>query len=288
MEDYDTFSAVAERLDRGAPLEALGRVGLTTLSFGVPPKEHLYRTVRAEYSPNEEPIKLNPSVDATINEIDSILSQYEPQSQADLLSTEQLSWFVGTMYQFSDRNGLSKAMSTPYKIVQDLHDAIVDQGTVSPVVFSDQLKIALENAPNVPAAVWNLFLTSRQLARMRDGAAIAGFPDFSKEEKLEQMKQWERSVAAVKPPDETGYQDAAGDTYYVWTHALARIIYRGLPEKRNPLTRGYETAFWYGSHVMTSSYYLLGRFSVLGTQSNHLVASRYGNAIGDKLVDAIR
>lgn len=286
MREYDTFSAVAERLDLGVPLQALGCVGISTLSFAVPPEERLYRIVRAQHF-SEEPVAMNPSVDATTKDIASILGEYHPQQHVDPLTSEQLSWFVSTMYQFSDRNGLSAAMSTPYKIVQNLHDKIVDQGAVSPVVFSDQLKIALENAPNVPSAVWNLFLTSRHLARMRDGAAIDGFPEFSKDEKLALMKQWEQSVAAVKPPDETGYQDAAGDTYYVWTHALAHIIYRGLPIKRNALSAGYETAFRYGSHVMTASHYL-GKISVFGTLSNHIQASRYGNAIGDKLVAAIR
>lgn len=284
--EYDTFSAVAERLHRKQPIRALGQIGLTTLSFAFPPKERVYRHIRTQASP-EKTIPLQAPVEETVSEMQSLLEQYEPQTPTKLLTTEQLSWFVGTMYQFSDRNNLADAMSTPLNAIEDLHDAIVKEGKNAPVSFPDQFRIALEQAPSIPSAAWNLFLTGRQYARWRDTQAIDGFPQRTTRQKFDLMNEWEHSIAAVKEPSESGYQDAAGDNYYVWTHALSRVIYGGLQQQRNLLTTGYETAFRYGSHAMSLTHQL-GKISVLGTLSNHVPASKYGNAIGDVLVDAVQ
>ena len=230
----DTFSAVAERLDRKQPIRAVGHIALTTLSYALPPEEPLYREVRSQWS-SETPTQLQPPVKDTLQALTPILEEFTSKKETGTLSTEQLSWFVGTMYQFSDRNGLAEAMRTPFEVTESLHDKIIQQAETAPTTFPQQLRLALEDAPTLPSAVWNLFLTSRQYARWRDTPSLDGAPVLSKDEKLQKMHQWEKAVAAVKPGESAdNYQDAAGDTYYVWTHALARIIYGGLKEQSTP------------------------------------------------------
>ncbi len=179
-------------------------------------------------------------------------------------------------------------MSTPYEVVDSLHEAIIDQAKHGPVTPSEQLRLALEHAPTIPSAVWNLFIASRHFARWRDSPAIDGLPHMSEDTALTLMREWQASLTAAKSTSDTvPYQDAAGDTYYLWTHALARIMYTALPEKRTPLSKAYEVAFRYGSHFMSASHQL-GRLSVIGTMSNHIPASIYGNAIGDTLANAVK
>ncbi len=94
------------------------------------------------------------------------------------------------------------------------------------------------------------------------------------------MMAWERSIAAVKDGDANEFQDSAGDGYYVWTHALSRVIYTALPQHKNWISRAYSKAFERGSYAMSASA-MLGKVSVFGTMSNHIPASRYGNVIGE-------
>ena len=39
------------------------------------------------------------------------------------------------------------------------------------------------------------------------------------------MISWYKSVAALKQYDGIHSQDSAGDTYYVWTHVIAKLVF---------------------------------------------------------------
>lgn len=274
------FDTVAERLSGRSHARALGDLALTTLSFAVPPVDRPYRTLRTNYF--AEPIPMQPLVNDQVDTIRQTLP--DAVTQISPLSPRQLTNFVGTMFQFSDRAPVSYAMTTPYANISPIYEQTIKKADQDgPVSYSDQLQIALNETPHIPSALWNLLITSRQYARWRDTKIIDEFPHMTRPQALEQMLRWEHSVAAAKSAETTsGYQDTSGDAYYVWTHALAKVIYRALPETASLLSRSYESIFSRGSHVMSASR-KLGIISVFGTMSNHVPASQYGNAIGDAI-----
>jgi hypothetical protein len=273
------FNTVAERLRSDKPLKAVGEVALTGVGFFHPPLERLYRTTRKTLS-GDESLPLQPSTENVANAVSELLTTNEPISTPGL-STVQLTRFVNTLVQFSDRSSVAEVMTTPYSHIQRLHEDIVHKAEVDgPIDYSDQLAIALSHTEHLPSALWNLLIANRQYARWRDADIIIGFPELDKHEKLRQMITWEKSLAAVKDRDIHGFQDSAGDSYYVWTHALARVIYSALPHDKTVVSRAYAKAFEYGSYAMSASA-ALGKVSVFGTMSNHIPASRYGNAIGE-------
>jgi hypothetical protein len=277
------FSTVAERLQHTTGIKAVGEVATTAAGFLHPPRERLYRTTRTLLADDaRRPLE---TLDSSLSAVSELLAA-TASSESEPLSTQQLTSLVNTMVQFSDRSGTAYAMHTPVENVSLLHQGIMELSEDGPVSYEDQLKLALSDTEHLPSALWNLMLTTRQYARWRDSNVIDGFEEPSKTEALEQMVEWERALKPIKNMSRSGYQDAAGDAYYVWTHALARVIYTALPEKPTAVSNAYATAFEYGSYAMTASS-LLGRISVLGTMSNHIEASKYGNAIGDMVAEKV-
>lgn len=282
-----TFIEVADKLSaRSLPL-AVGEIAMTALSFATPPTQRLYRKLRAEFDGSSDAtMPMQPPLNKVLDDCRSIIDTAD-LSPTPLLDDVQLTRFVGTMFQFSDRTPVIRtAMATPYADVAAIYDHTIEAArTDGPQTYIDQLEFALTQTTNLPTALWNLFLTSRQFARWRDEGAIKGMPDYTTEQKMNRMRLWDRSLAACKAPDTKGYQDVSGDTYYVWTHALARTIYDGLPAEKSALSEFYKRAFTQGSRVMSLSR-RLGAFSVFGTMSDHVPASEYGNGIGQLSADA--
>lgn len=284
-----TFIEVADKLSSTSLPIAMAEIAMTACSFAVPPAERLYRKLRAEHHESSATyIPIQPALDDTITGCEELLSN-TTLSPAPLLNEVQLTRFVGTMFQFSDRTPfIRSAMATPFDDVAAIYNYTVEAAQANgPQSYTDQLQFALTQTTNLPTALWNLFLTSRQFARWRDSEAITGLPSYTTEQKMEQMRSWDASIAACKAPNEQGYQDVAGDGYYVWTHALARTIYDALPARKSPLNEFYKEAFTQGSRIMSLSR-KLGAFSVFGTMSDHVPAARYGNAIGQLCADKVK
>jgi|GEM_PF-596994 len=277
------FNTVSERLRSGDVLKSIGEIAITGNGFFHAPRERLYRTTRNLFRDTSEAIRFQPPICETVEDISALVEQTE-YARTPTLNRMQLTRFVNAFVQFSDRAPISEAMTTPYAQVRDLHDEILDKAERDgPVSYAEQFAAAVEATPHIPSALWNLLITTRQYARWRDTNIIDGFPNYTKDEKLQHMIAWESAVASVQHPNANGFQDTAGDSYYVWTHALARVVFDGLPQKRDAVTKTYAKAFEYGSYGM-SALGLLGKVSVYGTMSNHVPASKYGNAIGDGIV----
>lgn len=287
----DTFDVIAARLKGQKTVHGLGRIATTTASFLFPPQKRPYRVVRKRIhdaaSASEPNLPLaHPEIGKVLSQIDDVLAHYQPKVDLSL-DTAQQTMLVNALYQFSDRNGVARYTKTPHERVQLLHDKITADGLHRPATVDRQLVLALEGAPSLPSAVWDLFLTTRQLARWRDTDSIDSAPVVDNDSAVATILNWERSLAGYKLPDADGYQDAAGDAYYVWTHALARLVFSSPVADDGRLTRFYRTMFEHGSKIMSASHHL-GKLSIFGTMSNHSIAGEYGNAIGDRLVSYAR
>ncbi|HEV7952031.1 MAG TPA: hypothetical protein VGO98_01520 [Candidatus Saccharimonadales bacterium] len=284
-----TFTEVARNLSSLSLPIAIGEIALSAASFVIPPRELPCRKIRNEYKTEyRAPNVLQPELDGMLPTIQSILDDAEI-SPTPLLDNSQLTRFISTMLQFSDRTPTVRpAMTTPYTDIAAIYDYTIETARENrPVTFAQQLDFALKQTDDIPTALWNLFLTSRQFARWRDSPSIIGLPEYTSEKKLDLMRSWYQSLGACKMPDKNGYQDVAGDAYYVWTHALARTIYDALPAEKSPLSEFYTAAFTRGSHVMSISR-KLGAISAIGTLSDHVPAAKYGNAIGQLCADKVK
>jgi hypothetical protein len=284
-----TFVEVADKLSAQSLPLAVGEVALAAASFIIPPKELPCRKIRHEYKIYDRaPNRMQPDLDDVLSNVSQTLAAADVSSTPKL-DNVQLTRFIGTMLQFSDRTPtIRSAMVTPYDDVREIYDYTVETARESgPVAYDQQFAFAMTQTDDVPTALWNLFLTSRQFARWRDSGSIAGLPEYTAEQKLDRMRSWYQSIGACKAPDQNGYQDVAGDAYYVWTHALARTIYDALPARASPLSEFYTASFTQGSRIMSVSH-KLGVVSVIGTLSDHTPAARYGNAIGQLCADTVK
>lgn len=281
-----SFRQVAERLRDTTLARSLADIGLAAYSFRHVPEERLYRTTRTMLS-GDSHIPLQPPLETLIDEVETSLLQRE-SAPVPRMNMTQLSGFISAFMQFGDLSPAAQSLVTPAADILKLHDSIIKRAKADgPLSYSDEFAMAVSLNHDVSSALWTLFLTSRHFARWRDADILPGFPDVSRDEAISTMLEWETSIAALKHPDFRGFQDSAGDNYYVWTHALGRVVYTALPERPTLVGRAYATAMAYGSHAMSMTS-LLGRVSALGTMSNHIPAARYGNLIGDSIARAIK
>jgi hypothetical protein len=155
-----------------------------------------------------------------------------------------------------------------------------------PLNFSEQLSIALEQTEgDLPEALWRLFITSRLYARWFDTNVIIGMPAPTRDEIMHRMQVWSRSLAACKTYGSCPDQDVSGDTYYCWTHALAKVLYTALPVRRTPFVRLEAYALQNGTKL---NHGLAHKFKAQRLPSDHTVAAAYGNALGDALVQIMK
>ncbi len=118
--DARIFNTVAERLHSSNPVKAIAEVALTGVGFFHPPREKLYRTTRKLLRGTDETIPLQPPVEDIAHAIVQLLSDSEP-IQTPRLDDVQLTRFVNTMVQFSDRSATAEAMATPASQVDQLY-----------------------------------------------------------------------------------------------------------------------------------------------------------------------
>lgn len=119
-------------------------------------------------------------------------------------------------------------------------------------------------------------LYGAQHARWLDSSIITGLPDFSREERVDRMLEWQRAIVGFKT-DADGPQDSAGDTYYAWTHALAGVAYQTLPSKPSRRTALASRTFERGTELMHS---IVHRRNPQAVVNDHSGAAEYGNAVG--------
>ena len=164
-----------------------------------------------------------------------------------------------------------------YKKVQKLHKLVVSAGKTKPISLAAQLQLALQIEPNLPNALWLILVTSRHYARWHDSEALGEATHVNQPAAQKAMLQWSDSIKGMKPHRPELLQDSAGDTYYVWTHAIAKVLYGPMSPWWAIDAHLYRLAIHFGtflnSHIAHST-------SPQSTPTGHATAAKYGNAIG--------
>lgn len=263
-------------------ISSLGRAAYTL--FITPEHEKLHQVVE-EIGARFEPQPLQPEAEDIV---ESLRNHVLPKSEYVLppkVNTKHLIYLGGVLIQFSDYvPKFHASMRIPYGRMEELHCAVAARAKeIGPLSYSDQLDTALDlTGGDVSKALWRLFITSRHYARWLDGKIVQDMPDLTREEKIGRMLEWRRSIAACKEHAEGLAQDPNGDTYYTWTHAFAKYMYSLAPEHDSRLSRAAVKVFHNGTSVMHKAVHT---FNKQGVQSDHSVASNYGNVVGQVCVD---
>lgn len=201
-------------------------------------------------------------------------------------SQKELLGLMGVLMQFTSYiPELRPYMRTSFNEIDKLYNTVISlsASTNKPVDFTHQLNIALEQCDmNLLDALWLLFVTSRLHARWFDTSCISDMPRYSDLQVRQRMKKWSLSIVACKEYGTCADQDASGDAYYVWTHALAQVLYRALPRNRNLITAFQSYVLKKGTWL---NHNLAHKYKPQRLLSDHTIAARYGNAIGNICVE---
>lgn len=254
--------------------------------FFAPSHEKLHREVANLRTYEDQP--LQPSIPSIMGSVRREVMQFADLSKKRHLRGKELTQLAGVLIQFTDYvPPLQFYAQTKYSQVESLYNEIVDRAeqTSTPLTFSEQLGIALHQADgDLTESLWRLFITSRLYARWLDSNVVTDLPNYTHEEKLSRMMQWQKSLAACKTGGATERQDVSGDTYYVWTHALASVVYSALPEHDNRRTRLAAKTFEKGTKIMHN---VVHRYNPQAIINDHSIAAQYGNAIGQVCANAL-
>ncbi len=242
--------------------------------------EGVARTLRQDNQSLLDPI---PREVAAIREICASLPQNRQSPR--LTVTEQIG-LMGVLMQFlSYLPKLRPYGTTPYAHTEALYQAIVKQGHHQPLGLAEQLRVALHQTDgDLTEALWRLFVTARVYARWFDTSIVSDLPEFTRDEVAARMEAWSRAIKAFKPYGDCPDQDASGDTYYCWTHALGKVAFQVLAVRQTPLTRLEALALRNGTRL---NHGLAHRVKAQRLPSDHTIAAAYGNAIGDTLVEIL-
>ena len=263
---------------------SLGRAGYTL--FVSPEHEKLHQAVE-DFDSDRNAQPLHPSINETVRLLEEdILPRYNllPPPMVD---GSQLIHLGGVLIQFGDY--IPKQHSTiqvPYKNIHGLHEAVTRRaGLEGPLNYAQQLETALEQTDgNLTESLWRLFMTSRFYARWLDGKLVKDLPNYSRNEKITLMLEWRNSIAACKDQLPDRAQDPNGDTYYTWTHALAKTALVLTPREETATTRAATRVFENGTSIM---HRIVHTFNKQSVRSDHSVAAAHGNAIGQTIVDHV-
>lgn len=264
-------------------LASLGRAAYTL--FATPEHVKLHQVV--EDACLEGPFQpLHPSIDQTVERVRENVLPHVDLTRPLRTDRARLTHLGGVLIQFGDYiPKFHDTVSVPYENIINLHEAVTTRAKeTGPLDYAEQLEVALENNDgDMVESLWQLFITSRLYARWLDAKMIDGVPNYSQDEKVALMLEWRNSIAACKEPMPGRAQDPNGDTYYTWTHTLAKAAFTLTPEKESSITRGAVRVFERGTDIMHK---VVHTFNKQGVDSNHSVAAAYGNAIGQAIVDA--
>lgn len=223
------------------------------------------------------PIALNSSRQEVVSDIALLLP--EKYTAPKITAKERLGLFAAlmqfTMYLPTIRPYLRATQNN----VKTLHDAIIEDAKAQqkPVDLAEQFRHALAITKDPIEALWLLLVTTRQYARWYDGEAIEGFHSPTHNQAKRVMEKWYWSVATLKPHDGVNAQDSAGDAYYVWTHAMAKLVFGPMSSRLSIDAYFYRTALHIGTWL---NHNIAHRVSPQSVASDHSIAASYGNEIG--------
>ncbi len=242
----------------------------------------IYKDVATQLRNQPQPLQLSLNRQVAAIKKSVVRTRYQPR-----VHPKELLGFMGVLMQFmSYLPKLHPYCMTPFADTEKLYKEIVRQGQKAPLNFSEQLNIALRQTEgDLPEALWRLFITSRLYARWFDTDVIIDMPDLTRDEIMHRMQAWSRSLAACKAYGSCPDQDVSGDTYYCWTHALAKVLYNVLPARRALLVRLEAYALHNGTKL---NHGLAHKFKAQRLPSDHTIAANYGNAIGVRCVEKMR
>lgn len=269
-------------------LDAILSLGQAAYTLFVTPEHEKLHQIIEEEGGLLEPQPLQPSIEDVIQNINKEVLVIAGRSSPPVMSAGQLIYLGSALIQFSDYNSRLKAnIKIPYRHLDELYSEVTSRAQeTGPLTYSDQLDVALNLTDgDVVEALWRLFITSRHYARWLDSEIMQNIPSLSTGEKLNQMLNWRKSIAACKELDGRLIQDPNGDTYYTWTHALAKYVYTLAPRRESEISRVAIKAFHNGTSIMHKVVHTFNKQTV---HSNHLTAAHYGNAIGQACVDHVR
>lgn len=263
----------------------LGRAAYTVFTTPAVPNhdESIYLTVAARL--RSTTIALVPPMGAELSAITDLLSSYRSDQANRVLTNRERLGMVGVLMQFSSYMPYLRPYAmTPFEHTEQLYQAIVSHKG-APLSFSEQLSIALEQTSgDMLEALWRLFITSRLYARWFDAPVVKDMPNFSRSKIIKRMEVFSRSVASCKSRDESLDQDTAGDVYYCWTHALAKVLFAN-HALRLSLTAQLEAFVLHNGTWL--NHQVAHRYKAQSLPSDHTVAAHYGNAIGKLLAQTL-
>ena len=230
-----------------------------------------------------EPQPLHPSIESTTASVSALLAERQTVlAPPHIPSVASKAISAAYMVQFADHFTSDEPMMTiGYDQINELKSRFVTAANAQagPLTYNDQLALAMDMTGNdVTEALTLLCYASRQYARWLDGKMIDDMPDYTEEEILEQMKEWRLTLLASKLNDGE-FQDPAGDTYYAWTHALARVTFGG-SQALHDVAAKY--IFGRGTDIMHAVVHAVSKQAV---PNSHRAAAAYGNAIGDAILE---
>ncbi len=196
-------------------------------------------------------------------------------------------WISGTKYdpleiyataiQFSDDHKEPLALTTlpPSEDIRQYGNLIFKSDRRS--TLPEQFKKLLDITGNNVVGAANLgFVASRVYAR---GGDTRAYPDIPVG--VEDIHCWNRRVANFETYGNLAKNDAAGDTYYFWTHFFTASVYASLKtQEANILSN----VFSKGTEIMR---FIRGSIVGQPTISEHREASIIGRNVGLAVIDFI-
>ena len=254
--------------------------------FAVPGHDTLHTQVTKEVE-FDQPAPLEIPTTEVVSQINERILPKVDMGALPSPDRPTLTRLAGVLIQFTDYTPRLHNVSVDYERVVDLREAVQKRADEGPIGLAEQLDAALEQSDgDITDALWHLFITSRQHARWLDSSVMRGMHDYTQDEKVGLMKDWNDSIVAFKERRPGFPQDAGGDTYYVWTHALAKLAFAAMPDKESIATRAATKIFHHGTTIMHALVHRIA--NTQDVKSNHTAAAVYGNAIGQTLVDAAK
>ena len=242
-----------------------------------PPHEDrvIHRSVSQQLMDTQMP--LNPPLDETVKSIESLLPTDFVVPRITV--RERLGLFAALMQFTMYIPTIRPYFRAKQADIDTLHGKVIKDARTHhrPVNLAEQFYHAMQVAGDPVEALWLLLVTTRQYARWYDGEAIDDFRPLSRSQAKRAMKTWYRSVAALKHHDGQHPQDSAGDTYYVWTHAMAKLIFGPMSSRVAVDAYVYHAALHVGTWL---NHNIAHRISPQSVASDHSIAAQYGNVIG--------
>lgn len=221
----------------------------------------------------ERPLATNPSIDDTIVSIREVLKQAN-FSSPKLSLKERLGIFIVLMQFSMYLPYVSKYFRADYREVCDLYNKITTGHAKS---LAEVLALGVSMKHDALEAIWLVLVTSRMYARWYDEESLLYFLKPSLSAKKRMMNTYYQSVLAIKTYKNGQPQDSGGDTYYVWTHAIAHVLYGPLSPWWSLDARFFRFILSKGTWLNHS---IAHKLTPQTMPSDHTLAAQYGNAIG--------